>query len=113
MSSHSAHKDHPHVHGENCGHKVIFHNGHQDYLHDGHLHRPQNGHADECKISDDTKNPSRCTPKHNCNEHSDSHIHGLKCGHEMIPHGDHLDYLVGNHLHHPHGNHCDHHGTIE
>ncbi|CAL8460942.1 g473 [Coccomyxa elongata] len=28
------------------------------------------------------------------------HIHGPDCGHEMAPHGDHLDYLVGEELHH-------------
>lgn len=23
------------------------------------------------------------------------HMHGPSCGHEMVPHGDHVDYLVG------------------
>jgi hypothetical protein len=35
------------------------------------------------------------------------------CGHKAIPHGDHVDYLVGGHLHYPHRDHCDHHGTVE
>ena len=35
------------------------------------------------------------------------------CGHEKIPHGDHIDYLVTGHLHHPHDGHCDDHGKIE
>jgi len=30
-----------------------------------------------------------------------------------VPHGDHTDYLVGDHLHHPHGDHCDDHGRVE
>jgi hypothetical protein len=30
-----------------------------------------------------------------------------------VPHGDHVDYLVGGHLHHPHGNHCDDHGPVQ
>jgi hypothetical protein len=30
-----------------------------------------------------------------------------------VPHVDHIDYLVGDHLHHPHGDHCDDHGSIQ
>ena len=30
------------------------------------------------------------------------HVHGLDCGHEAVPHGDHVDYLVGSYLHHQH-----------
>jgi hypothetical protein len=29
-----------------------------------------------------------------------------------VPHGDHTDYLVGDHLHRPHGDHCDDHGGL-
>jgi hypothetical protein len=29
------------------------------------------------------------------------------CGHPLVPHGDHYDYLVDGRLHHPHGDHCD------
>jgi len=29
---------HAHLHGPNCGHTAIRHEGHVDYLHDGHLH---------------------------------------------------------------------------
>ncbi len=32
-----SHSAHPHVHGPNCGHARVQHDGHQDYLHDGHL----------------------------------------------------------------------------
>lgn len=39
--------------------------------------------------------------------------HGPGCGHEAVPHGDHVDYLVDGHLHHPHGDHCDDHGPLE
>ncbi len=42
-----------------------------------------------------------------------THEHGPGCGHEAVPHGDHLDYLVDGQLHHPHGDHCDHHGGVE
>jgi hypothetical protein len=29
-----------------------------------------------------------------------------------VPHGNHVDYLVGDRLHHPHGDHCDDHGVL-
>ena len=41
------------------------------------------------------------------------HRHGLSCGHEVVQHGDHLDFLVDSHLHHLHGNHCDDHGVVD
>ena len=44
--------------------------------------------------------------------HEAGHTHGPGCGHEAVPHGDHIDYLVAGHLHHPHGDHCDDHGPI-
>ena len=40
------------------------------------------------------------------------HSHGPGCGHTGIEHGDHVDYLVGDHLHHAHGEHCDDHGPL-
>jgi hypothetical protein len=30
----------------------------------------------------------------------------------MVPHGDHIDYLVDDHLHYPHEDHCDDHGKV-
>jgi hypothetical protein len=47
-----------------------------------------------------------------CRGHAAGHLHGAHCGHETIPHGDHVDYLVAGHLHHPHGGHCDDHGAV-
>lgn len=38
------------------------------------------------------------------------HEHGPDCGHEAIPHGDHVDYLHDGHLHAPHQGHYDEHG---
>ncbi|HET7399139.1 MAG TPA: metal ABC transporter permease [Intrasporangium sp.] len=38
------------------------------------------------------------------------HEHGLDCGHEGIPHGDHVDYVHDGHLHAPHEAHYDEHG---
>jgi len=113
MSDHKTHEGHSHVHGPNCGHTAIRHEGHQDYLHDGHLHSPHSGHVDEHQIAVGGKNPASCTPDHNCGAHEKGHKHGPNCGHEAVPHGDHTDYFVKGHLHHPHGEHCDDHGVVE
>jgi hypothetical protein len=112
MSDHKIHEKHDHTHGAGCGHTPIAHGGHTDYAHDGHLHRPHDGHVDECAIGVDASNPAACTPAHSCNEHPKTHNHGPGCGHEAIPHGDHVDYLVGGHLHHGHDGHCDDHGAL-
>jgi len=55
-------------------------------------------------------NPAGCMP-HTCAAHASDHVHGPGCGHQAIPHGNHVDYLVDGHLHHPHGGHCDVHGS--
>lgn len=107
------HEKHAHVHGEGCGHPAIRHRDHVDYLHDGHLHHPHAGHLDEHAIDIDETNPRVCTPEHACGGHDEDHRHGKGCGHELVPHGDHHDYLVGEHLHHPHdAEHCDDHGPL-
>jgi len=102
------HPDHSHKHGPNCGHTAIRHDGHIDYLHDGHLHHVHQDHVDEHVIEVNATNPVRCTPETRC-----SHKHDSNCGHEAVPHGDHVDYLVTGRLHHPHGDHCDDHGPVE
>lgn len=108
---HKFHELHSHVHGEGCGHTAIKHGDHTDYLHDGHLHSPHGDHFDECVIEVSASNPNHCAP-HTCNGHSASHVHGEGCGHESVPHGDHVDYLVDGHLHQPHNGHCDDHGPV-
>ncbi len=103
--SHHTHEPHSHVHSEHCGHTRIRHNGHVDYLHDGHLHAEHDGHYDEHVLPVDATNPAHCAPvKCGC-KHDD-------CGHEKVPHGDHVDFLVNGRLHHPHGDHCDDHGPV-
>lgn len=44
---------------------------------------------------------------HDRREHP--HEHGPGCGHEAIPHGDHVDYLHDGHRHAAHGAHYDDH----
>ena len=44
---HDVHTEHEHVHGPECGHETVEHDGHVDYLHDGHRHHPHGDHYDE------------------------------------------------------------------
>ena len=37
------------------------------------------------------------------------HEHGPGCGHDAVPHGDHVDYLHDGHRHAPHQGHYDEH----
>jgi zinc transport system permease protein len=45
------------------------------------------------------------------------HEHGDGCGHEAVPHDDHVDYVHGGHRHAPHtdehGTHWDEHGSVQ
>ena len=107
------HADHDHQHGTNCGHTAIQHDGHTDYLHDGHLHHMGPGGVEEHQFEVNAANLAQCTPKHDCGGHEKGHQHGPGCGHEAVPHGDHVDYLVDGHLHHAHGDHCDDHGPVQ
>ena len=110
MTNCNTHSDHEHKHGPNCGHASISHEGHVDYLHDGHLHHVHGDHIDEHVVAESAANKTSCTPGHKC--HEASHTHGAGCGHEAVPHGDHIDYLVDGHLHRPCGDHCDDHGKL-
>lgn len=107
------HKNHDHVHGPDCGHTAIKHGDHIDYLHDGHLHHPHGDHVDEHVLEVTDSNPDNCEGGHDCSGHDANHVHGPDCGHEAIPHGDHICYIVDGHLHYPHDGHCDHHGPVE
>ena len=39
--------DHPHEHGDDCGHVAVPHGDHVDYVHDGHRHAAHGRHYDE------------------------------------------------------------------
>lgn len=103
------HEHHDHQHGVGCGHTAIKHNDHVDYLHDGHLHHKHGDHYDEHVLDVNEQNPAECNSTHHCGDH----VHGEGCGHEAVPHGDHIDYIVNGRLHHQHGDHCDDHGPVE
>lgn len=113
MAECKKHDNHSHQHGPGCGHQAVQHDGHTDYLHDGHLHHVHGDHVDDHALAVNAGNPATCTPKHACGGHDQQHVHGAGCGHEAVPHGDHVDYLVNGHLHHPHGDHCDDHGPVK
>ncbi len=98
-----------HNHGPACGHVAVRHGNHIDYIEDGKLSHAASGQTEEHVIEVSATNPVRCTKDH----HADGHRHGPGCGHEAVPHGDHVDYLVDGRLHHPHGDHCDDHGPLE
>lgn len=113
MTDCNAHESHAHAHGPGCGHTAIKHQDHVDYLHDGHLHYLHGDHVDEHRLEVSDKNPDACTSGHALSGHQAGHVHGPGCGHEAVPHGDHVDYLVEGRLHHLHGDHCDDHGPID
>lgn len=104
------HGAHAHEHGPGCGHTAVQHGDHIDYLHDGHLHHQTAGEVEEHQLDVNGDNPDGHTEP--AGGHDGSHVHGPDCGHEAVPHGDHVDYLVDGRLHHPHGDHCDDHGTV-
>jgi hypothetical protein len=96
MSDHDIHEDHPHEHGEGCGHVAVDHGDHADYIHDGHTHCAHDGHYDERPLEHVA--------------HSDhAHEHGEGCGHDAVPHGDHVDYVHDGHRHARHEGHYDEH----
>jgi len=77
------------------------------------LHSLHDGHVDEHRLEVNASNPADCSGGHDCAGHNATHQHGNNCGHEAVPHGDHVDYLVDGHLHHPHDGHCDNHGKVQ
>jgi len=107
---HAVHEGHDHAHGPGCGHTAIRHDGHVDYLHDGHLHHPHGDRVDEHVLPVDADHPQGHTTA--ADGHPAEHAHGPGCGHEAVPHGDHVDFLVDGRLHHPHDDHCDDHGAV-
>ena len=46
-AAHHTTEEHPHEHGDDCGHVAVPHGDHVDYVHDGHRHAPHGKHYDE------------------------------------------------------------------
>ncbi|MCU0777878.1 MAG: hypothetical protein MUF86_09475 [Akkermansiaceae bacterium] len=109
----TCHESHDHNHNASCGHTQVKHGDHVDFVHDGHLHHQnEDGSVEEHTLEVSAKNPDGCASVNHLT-HNDHHVHGPDCGHEAVPHGDHVDYIVEGRLHHPHGDHCDDHGPVE
>lgn len=45
--THTVTDEHPHQHGQDCGHPAVPHEDHLDYVHDGHRHAVHGEHYDE------------------------------------------------------------------
>ena len=96
----------------------IRHGDHVDVLQGGHLHSlREDGSLEEHSIPASATNPVDCTRGHFEPGiglgHEAGHQHGADCGHPLVPHAGHMDYLVNGRLHFPHGDHCDDHGPVE
>jgi len=109
---HHVHNLHEHRHGDDCGHLGIQHDDHVDYVHDAHLHHVHGEHVDEHEIAASQSNPNDCSAGHTCAGHPADHVHGVGCGHDVVPHAGHIDYVVAGHIHRRHGTHCDDHGPL-
>ncbi len=97
-----------HIHGKDCGHQRVQHDGHIDYIENGHLYHPTSTQQNEDhRIEISPVNPSSGA-KIACTE---TMIHGRNA--PRIPHGDHFDYVVDGRLHHVNGSQCEDHGPIE
>ena len=46
-TDHTVTDEHPHQHGQDCGHPAVEHDDHVDYVHDGHRHAVHGEHYDE------------------------------------------------------------------
>jgi len=90
---------------------AVRHGDHVDYLDKGHLLHPEGDHVEEHIIEVSAANPDRCAPDHRADP-GYGHVHGPDCGHEPVPHGNHMDYLVDGRLQHQHGDHVDDHGPL-
>ena len=100
---------HDHDHSPDCGHIGIRLGDETAYLHNGHLHIKCGDHT-HCRVIEfSADNPDGC----NQVECDAGHEHGSACGHQQVPHGDHVDYLVNGRLHHVCDGHCDDHGPVE
>lgn len=97
---------------------AIRHGDHYDVLQGGHLHHlRQDGALEEHTVPISETNPADCTEGRFTPfgglGHDASHRHGEGCGHPLVPHGGHMDFLVDGRLHHPHDGHCDDHGPVQ
>jgi hypothetical protein len=101
--THQPHDEHLHVHDRFCGHPAIEHDDHLDFLHDGHVHHAHDGHVDDLADIADGVAPVHIAHR------GHMHVHAPDCGHRAVEHGDHTDFLHGEHRHVGHATHYDEH----
>eukprot|EP00803_Ostreobium_quekettii_P005640 evm.model.scf_588.1 EVM.evm.TU.scf_588.1 scf_588:5120-12616(-) len=79
---------------QDCHHTIIQHGSHTGWLADGKLRCRTRVEEALFQCSLDISG--------NCELVTllDGHSHGPHCGHELVPHGNHYDYLVGGQLQH-------------
>lgn len=113
LGEHAAeiHSDHAHAHGDECGHVKVWHADHWDYLHDGHLHALHDEHADEHILGVTAENPNGEAPLDPALHAAHAHV-AEKDEHQMVRHGDHMDFIHDGRLHFVHGDHVDDHGPV-
>ncbi len=57
--------------------------------------------------------PAPATSVHAAEHAGHDHVHGPKCGHKAVKHGDHTDYIHDGHYHAQHDTHVDDHGILK
>lgn len=111
--------NHPHRHSSGCEHTAIKHEDHIGYLHNGHLHKQLENQVIEHSIAVSNANPAACQNGSTAwakVEKEKRHAHNASCGHPLVPHGQHSDYVVNlgkeYRLHNVHNDHDDDHGSV-
>jgi len=102
---------HEHQHADACGHEAVPHGDHVDYVHDGHMHAMHSGHYDDHGLNQMAKSSRKTASTDHLTAKTHKHKHAKDCGHELVKHGDHEDYLHDGQYHAKHGGHYDLHGT--
>jgi len=86
---------------------LLQHDDHWDFLaKDGRLLHFNDGDPIEHKFEPFSFASAGDVVHHN-------HQHGEKCGHRVVQHGDHVDFVVGDELHYIHDDHCHLHGNLQ
>ncbi len=84
-----------HMHGQDCGHKMVKHGNHFDYIHGEEFHHQSQSKSISLHGMIEKKKARSLA---HTDDSSSTHLHGQKCGHEFVTHGEgelsHVDYIV-------------------
>lgn len=100
VGTHRPIKDHRHRHDRWCGHAEVLHGDHVDHLHDGEIHHACDDHVERVGVVSSVAHLPH---------EAHMHVHVDGCGHELVIHDDHHDFVHGKHRHATHGTHYDEH----